>query len=265
MRTLSSVSILVLALSLAACGDDGGGGGANKGSANGSAAAAKKAAADKKKAADDKKKRKTEVVSYIPTLEKVVPPGDAPTIRRRLKDRDFQSDLTGTENRNPFQSFTLPQVGEETPAATTNEPPTVKPTDLCQRKSLVASNYAIKDLALIGIIRRNSQYFALFRDSKGVGHVIERGKCLGREKALVTAIGDGIVTIERIPDSIPGAPEPTPVTETIPLYKSEITADDFDEEEVQPDEEQPSTETSPPPVSPENPTPGPSATPPTNQ
>jgi Tfp pilus assembly protein PilP len=257
--------LLILGLALAGCGDDDGGG-AGKGSANGSAAAAKKAAADKKKADDAKKKKKTEVISYIQTLEKVVPPGDAPTIRRRLKDRDFQSDLTGTENRNPFQSFTLPQVGEDTPATTTNEPPQVKPTDLCQRKQLVASNYAIKDLALIGIIRRNSQYFALFRDAKGVGHVIERGKCLGREKALVTAIGDGIVTIERIPDSIPGAPEPTPVTETIPLYKSEITADDFDEEEVQPsDETQPSTETSPPPVSPENPTPGPSATPPTNQ
>ena len=248
-------SYLLVALAvLAGCGDDDGGG-AKPG--------AKKAAA--KKPATAAKPKKLEVISYIQTLEKVVPAEEANSIRRRLKDRDFQSDLTGTENRNPFQSFTLPQVGPEEPQLPTGPGPAPKPTDLCARNKLIASSYPIKDLDLIGVVRRGAQYFALFRDAHGVGHVIERGKCLGREKALVIAIGDGLVTIERIPEAAAGGPEPVPVTETIPLYQSEITADDFDSEEAPASDETPpeTTDTAPPPtVEPENPTPGPSATPP---
>ena len=248
-------SYLVIALAvLAGCGDDGGGGGPKSG--------AKKTPV--KKPADKAKAKKLEVISYIQTLEKVVPAEEAGSIRRRLKDRDFQSDLTGTENRNPFQSFTLPQVGPETTQLPTGPGPAPQPTDLCARNKLIASSYPIKDLALIGVVRRGAQYFALFRDAHGVGHVVERGKCLGREKALVTAIGDGLVTIERIPDAVQGGPEPVPVTETIPLYQTEITADDFDSEEAPPPEDTSSdtTDTAPPPtVPPEEPVPGPSATP----
>jgi Tfp pilus assembly protein PilP len=243
--------LVALAVAVAGCGGD-------------EAPPAPKAAAkkpDKKAKAKDKlKPKKLEVISYIPTLEKVVPEAEAKTIRRRLKDRDFQTDLTGTENRNPFQSFTLPQVGPDQPDLPTGPGPAAKPTDLCARNKLIASNYALKDLALIGVVRRGAQYFALFRDSHGVGHVIERGKCLGREKALVIAIGDGLVTIQRMPDAVEGGPEPVAVTETIPLYQSEITADDFDQEEVVPAEPAPeSTEPAPPPG--EAPTTTPTTTP----
>lgn len=236
---------------LASCGDDGGGGGGASKKPD-----AAKAAKDKKKK-DKVKPKKVEVVTYISTLEKVVPADEAPTIRRRLKDRDFMADLTGTENRNPFQSFTMPQVGTGT-QPTTGPGPAPKPTDLCARNKLKASSYAIKDLALIGIVRRGSQYFAMFRDPKGVGHVIERGNCLGREKALVTAIGDDLVTTERLPEAVAGGPEPVPVTESIPLFKEEITADSFDQEEVIPQEPPPTTPTTQPapaPTAPENPTP----------
>jgi hypothetical protein len=239
--------ILVAIAFLAACGDDGGGGGASK------KEAPKKNAKDKKKTKE--KPKKIEVVTYVSTLEKVVPPDEAPTIRRRLKDRDFMPDLTGTENRNPFQSFTLPQMAAGT-QPTTGPGPAPKPTDLCARNKLKASSYAIKDLALIGIVRRGSQYFAMFRDPKKVGHVVERGNCLGREKALVTAIGDDLVTTERLPEMVPGGPEPVPVTESIPLFKEEITADSFDQEEVIPPEPAPEgTQPAPPPTAPENPKP----------
>jgi Tfp pilus assembly protein PilP len=255
MRTKHLLVALTLALAISGCGDD---------AAPGAPKPAK-AKAEKKPKKEKIKPKKLEVISYIPTLEKVVPEAEAKTIRRRLKDRDFQSDLTGTENRNPFQSFTLPQVGPDQPELPTGPGPAPKPTDLCARNKLIASNYAIRDLALIGVVRRGSQYFALFRDSHGVGHVIERGKCLGREKALVIAIGDGLVTIQRMPEAVAGGPEPVAITETIPLYQSEITADDFDSEEVVPETptDTPSgTETAPPPTAePTTPTPGPATTP----
>jgi hypothetical protein len=264
MRATHLVAALALALTTLGglgCGDDGGGGAAAKSDpAAQKAAAAKKAQAKK----DKVKPKKLEVISYIQTLEKVVPEAEAGTIRRRLKDRDFQSDLTGTENRNPFQSFTLPQVGtDQAPTLPVGPGPAAQPTDLCARSKLIASNYALKDLALIGVVRRGAQYFALFRDSHGVGHVIERGKCLGREKALVTAIGDGLVTIQRLPEAIVGGPEPVPVTETIPLYQTEITADDFDSEEAAPPEDPGAgTEPAPPPTGdPASPTPDPTTTP----
>jgi hypothetical protein len=237
---------LVAIALLSACGDDDAGGGG--------AAGAKKPAA--KKAKDKSKKdkpKKLEVVTYVTTLEKVVPPAEAPTIRRRLKDRDFQPDVTGTENRNPFQSFTLPQVGTQTATEPTGPGPAARPTDLCARNKLKASGYAIKDLDLIGIVRRGSQYFAMVRDQKGVGHSIERGNCIGREKALVTGIGECVVTLERMPEPVAGGPEPTPVVESITFCQDDITADNLDAETPEP--EPVDTSTSPPPtVAPENPT-----------
>jgi Tfp pilus assembly protein PilP len=215
-----------LAAFVAGCGDDeGGGGGGAQDSAKAKEDAAKKAAA--KKAKDDKKKKqkvKIEVASFIPTLERTVPLEEAATIRRRLKERDFAVDPTGTENRDPFRSYLLPQVSNEpvSPIAS------ARPTDRCPKKKLVASNYALRDLVLMGIVVRGAQRFALFRDAKD-GHLVDRGSCLGREKALVTEIGDGHVTIEILPEMVAGGAEPTPEKRSIPLYASEITVEDVDD------------------------------------
>lgn len=247
----------VIAGGAAGCGEDdeGGGGGADNAAAN--ADAKKKAADAKKKAADAKKKAKKSgkpvEVSYIPTLERTVPAEEAPTIRRRLKDRDFALDPTGTENRDPFRSYVLPQVATETIGTST---PMVSPTDLCSKNKLVATSYAMRDLALIGIVVRGPQRFALFRDAKGVGHMVDRGKCLGREKALVTEIGDGHVTVEIVPEPVPNAPPPVPEKRSIPLYANELTVEDLDETEdtAAPQPGADPLQPAPPPAGPTSPT-----------
>jgi len=220
--------VLALALALAGCGgDEGGGGGAADQQAK--ADAKKKAAAKKKDDAKKKKKvGKLEVASFISTLERTVPADEAPTIRRRLKERDFAFDPTGSENRDPFRSYLLPQVGTGEPVGTAA---TARPTEQCSKNKLIATNYALRDMALLGIVVRGAQRFAMFRDAKGKGHLVERGRCLGREKALITEIGDGHVTVEIMPEAVAGGAEPTPEKRSIPLYANELTIDDIEETE----------------------------------
>ncbi len=230
---------LVGLLGGAGCGDDEGGGGGKDAKAK-----ADEAKAAKKKKKDDKAKadakggrggKRPEVISFIPTLEKVVPDEDRKKIRRKLKERDFAIDFTGTENRDPFRSYLLPQLaadggGTEIVGATAGQP-----TELCTKSQLVAPGHALRDLALIGIVRRGTQRYALFRDSGGVGHIVDRGKCLGREKAKVTEIGESLVTIEILPELPPDATViPPPEKKSIPLYPSELTIDSFEEDEDAP-------------------------------
>ena len=235
------------AVSLAGCGEDEGGGGGAAADDKAKAANAKKLA-DKKKAAAAKKKKskiKVEVASFIPTLERTVPPEEAGTIRRRLKERDFVPDPLGTENRDPFRSFLLPQLGRGEPAVPLG-PVTVRATDACTRNKLIATNYPLRDLVLIGIVVRGAQRFALFRDAKGVGHMVERGRCLGRERAVVTEIGDGHVTIEITPEAVPGGADPVPEKKSIPLYANEITVDDLAETDDVPTDPAPPPAVTPP-------------------
>jgi Tfp pilus assembly protein PilP len=234
MRARKLLLALTIAGFAAGCGEDEGGGGGAGGDEKAKADAAAKKAADKKKRDEKKKKKKVkeEVASFIPTLERVVPPEEAPTIRRRLKERDFAIDPTGAENRDPFRSFLLPQVGTDQPTGPSG-PVVARPTDQCAKNKLVATNYALRDLKLIGIVVRGAQRYAMFKDAKGEGHMVERGKCMGREKALVTEIGDGHVTIEILPEAVAGAGgvEPTAEKKSIPLYPNELTVDDLDETE----------------------------------
>jgi hypothetical protein len=228
--------LLLASLLLAACGDDDAGGGGGKGSGSQSAAEKKKTAdAKKKQQAIDKvakdKERRMEAISFIPTLEKVVPPDEAPTIRGRLKDRDFEPDPSGIDNRDPWRSYTLPQVIEQ-PTTSLPAAGTAKPSNACPKEKLVATEYSLRDLSLLGIVTRGVQHFALFRDSKGVGHVVERGKCIGREKGLVTEIGDGFVSGVITPEILPNGTVPDATPFTIPLYTTELSSDQSQGEEV---------------------------------
>ena len=242
------VIAMAAAVSLAGCGEDEGGGGSAADQQKAKDENAKKIAAKKKAAADRKKKSKikVEVASFIPTLERTVPPEEATTIRRRLKERDFVPDPLGTENRDPFRSFLLPQLGRGEVAVPIG-PVTVRPTDACTRNKLVATSYPLRDLVLIGIVVRGAQRFALFRDAKGVGHMVERGRCLGRERAVITEIGDGHVTIEIMPEAVPGGPDPVAEKRSIPLYANELTVDDLAETEDTPTEPAPPAAVTPPP------------------
>lgn len=261
VSTTRLAAFLIAAVASGACGGDeggGGGGGADKAKAE--------AAAKKKKKEEDKKKKKAkreEPVSYISSLEVVLKPyidkdGNPLVKRPRLTSNDFMA----TENRDPFRSFVMPQLAEEdtggnTPAGPTG--PVTQPTALCAKLQLIASTFSVDDLDLIGIVKRGTKRYAMFRDSRGVGHLVDKGKCIGREKGKVVEIGDSLVCYEVTPEQPADATAVTVVTKKcIALYPNEIT-DAGDEEfdlSARPDvlaPTEPSPTSSPPPTT----TPGP--------
>jgi len=234
MTTLSTrnlAAIVIAVFASQACSDDEGGGGGTKDDA--------KKAADKKKKDDAKKKAKKpkkqpEPVSYIVSLEQKVKPyvdkEGNPLVRRPvLTTRDFSA----TENRDPFRSFVLPQVAVDDTSTTGPAlpiGPVTAPTPQCAKLQLIASNFAIDDLDLIGIVKRGQKRFAQFRDTRGVGHIVDKGKCLGREKGKVVEIGDSLVCYEVLPEQPQDATAVTvAVKKCVALYPEEIT-DTGDEE-----------------------------------
>lgn len=232
LSTQKLALILCAAFAAQACGGDEEGGGGSDADKAKKAADAKAKKDAKKKAA---KKKKEEPVSYIVSLEDAVraltdKDGNPLVKRPKLSNHDFMA----TENRDPFRSFVLPQVAEDD--GSVSQPPTptgpvVQPTEQCKKLQLVASNYAIDDLELIGIIRRGSKRSAMFRDTRGVGHLVDKGKCLGRDKGKITEVGDSLVCYEVMPEQPADATAVSvPVKKCVALYPNEIT--DTGEEEI---------------------------------
>jgi Tfp pilus assembly protein PilP len=247
MTRFALTLLAAIALVGGGCGGDEGGGGGGGDEKAKEAAKKKKDDAKKKAAANKSKKKKLDVITHVPTLEARVPCRQGTQLRHKLKDRDFNS----AENRNPFYSPFLPPEGETTTTVvgSTGPVPIVKPTKECDAEDLIASSFALRDLALIGIIRRGNQRFALFRDSKGVGHIVSRGKCLGREKARVIEIAEELVDVEIIPEETatptPGGDNLLPQRVSIPLYPEAIVSDTVDDVADAPAEPPPATEPAP--------------------
>jgi Tfp pilus assembly protein PilP len=152
-------------------------------------------------------------------VEDIVPPDEVATIRHKFKERDFAPDLTGDENRDPFQSFVIVQPG----VGTTNSPGTPLPaTEQCTSKQQVATNYALRDLRLAAIITRGLKRYALFQDTADLGHVVAKLDCLGKEKARVKEIGERTVTLELVPEQVPNQAPRAPEEKSIPLYPTEL-------------------------------------------
>lgn len=106
------------------------------------------------------------------------------SIRHDFKDRDFVADQT----RDPFQSFVIvPQELVEKEDKKIEGPCT-------RREQFVASNYSYMDLRLVGIVSQGTQRKVLMMDRGNLGHIIRRGDCVGKEKAVVKDIGTGYVT-----------------------------------------------------------------------
>lgn len=109
-------------------------------------------------------------------------------IRHVFKERDFAAE----QNRDPFQSFLLPQIptGGKTPFVP------IDPTKKCLRSDqMVASNYGYADLKLVGIVAAGTQRKVLMVVGRE-GYIIKRGDCVGKEKAVVKDIGTGYVTFQ---------------------------------------------------------------------
>lgn len=112
------------------------------------------------------------------------------SIRHEFRDRDFVLDQV----RDPFQSFIIVQKGLEAE-------PDKKIDGPCTRsEQFIASNYSYLELKLVGIVAQGTQRKALMTDRINYGHIIRRGDCVGKEKALVKDIGAGFITFVVNPD-----------------------------------------------------------------
>lgn len=202
---------LSVAPMLSACGDDG----------------AKPKKATKKKAAAKKKPRggggskAAEALQTYTKVEDLVGAEEAEKLRHTFKGNDFIPDVTGAENRDPFRSYVVAQVG-----VGNDEAVQIQPTDICGKDNMVATNYSLRDLRLVGIVLRGTRSYALFRDSASFGHIVRRGDCLGKEKARVASIGSGFVSLEVIPEVAPNQPARPPQERSIQLYPEELQLSD---------------------------------------
>ena len=203
---------VVLALGTLSCGDDGG-------SAPPSSTPAKKnpRAGAKPQAANAAKSAK---LQFYPKIEGYAADDDeAKSLRRPFSSRDFDVDVTGEENRDPFRSYVIRQPGVGTQDRSTS---TAEPAEFCTNKSLVAPNYPLRDLRLVGIVLRGTGASALFRDSANYGHIVHKGDCLGQERARVGEIRTGFVSLEVMPDpSLSQDPKPAQ-ERAIQLYPEEL-------------------------------------------
>ena len=142
-----------------------------------------------------------------------------PEFRRTFTEADFRADPNGDENRDPFRSFVIRQgsLGRDNKSMSS-----LQPTDMCTMKNSRAPGYSLRDLKLIGIVLRGTRGTAQFRDPRGEGWIVKRGDCLGKEKAIVQAIGVGSVTLEVVPEAPPNTEPPPPERRDIPLYPAEL-------------------------------------------
>lgn len=119
------------------------------------------------------------------------------TIRHLFKPRDFVATF---DTRDPFQSFIVSQPGIGSGSAGDDKVP-LDPTKNCTREDqMVAPNYSYQDLKLVGIVTQGTQRKVLMLDSTNLGHIIKRGDCVGKEKAVVREIGKEFITFEIHPD-----------------------------------------------------------------
>ena len=143
-------------------------------------------------------------------------------LRHTFDLQDFEPDSTGLENRDPFRSYVIRQPGEGPQNATE---PEAKNEDSECRKGHVAPEYPLRDLTLVGIVLRGTKSYALFRDSASYGHIVNKGDCLGQEKARVTAIRTGFVNLQVTPEASPNQQDRAPQQKAIQLYPDEMLPD----------------------------------------
>jgi len=115
-------------------------------------------------------------------------------IRHSFKERDFAVE----QNRDPFQSFLLPQLS----ISRANDAVPLDPTKKCLREDqMVAGSYSYSDLKLVGIVAQGTQRKVLMMGGP-LGYIIKRGDCVGKEKAVVKDIGTGYITFQVEPDQL---------------------------------------------------------------
>jgi Tfp pilus assembly protein PilP len=140
------------------------------------------------------------------------------TIRRTFRPRDFVATI---ETRDPFQSFIVAQPGL---GAASDDKVPLDPAKNCTREDqMVAQNYSYQDLKLVGIVTQGTQRKVLMLDSTNLGHIIKRGDCVGKEKAVVKEIGKEFITFE-VQQEVGGTPgqRREPEQRSVQLYPKQL-------------------------------------------
>ncbi len=194
--------IASLALTVgAACGDDGGG------------ASSKPPASEKKAHATKVKKGASKLSAVSAGYPKV-----SDELRRKLTEIDFVPDASGEINRDPFRSWVLkPQI--ETPSESE-----VEVIDVCTEGKVRwgAPNYSIRDLELIGLVKRGRSYAQFTDRSERDSWIVRKGDCIGQEKAIIEEVGVGFVRLSITPPAPPGSPTPPAQKQDISLHPDEL-------------------------------------------
>lgn len=196
-----------------ACGDDSGT----------SAPAAVSGVQFKKAGAQPKAQPKGDELQFYTKVEDIVGREEAARIRHRFMPEDFEPDAAGNRNRDPFRSYVVSlngirQGGDGRSASI---------PDIC--KDTVAKSTSLRDLRLVGIVLRGTRSYALFVDSTSHGHIVTKGDCLGIEKARVSSVRAGFVSLEIIPDVTQNQSAPEPQERIIPLYPNELLVEEGDQ------------------------------------
>jgi Tfp pilus assembly protein PilP len=155
------------------------------------------------------------------------PCAERDAIRHEFKDRDFVAD----QSRDPFFNFVIMPVG----ITDNSNNPKPEPHQSCKRRDqFVATNYSYQDLKLVGVVSERTMRKVMMIDSAGIGHIIKRGDCVGKEKAVVKDIGAGYITfvVEEDPDnkrpsheqSVPLHTDTQPQADNLPQIAPETTA-----------------------------------------
>lgn len=151
-------------------------------------------------------------------------------IRRPFRPRDFAATF---DTRDPFQSFIVPQpglalgagpgAGSGAGAGPGDDGKASDPASRCTREEqLVAQGYSYQDLKLVGIVTQGLQRKVLMLDSTNLGHIIKRGDCVGRERAVVKEIGKEFITFELRQEVAGPAGRRAPEQRSVQLYPKQL-------------------------------------------
>ncbi len=141
-------------------------------------------------------------------------------LRHQITEIDFVPDVSGEVNRDPFRSW-LNRSGIELP----DGPTTV---DVCTDGNVRwgAPSYSIRDLNLIGLVKRGRSYAQFTDKSEADSWIVRKGDCIGQEKAIVEEVGVGYVRLSITPPAPPGSPAPPAQKQNIPLHPDELEIPD---------------------------------------
>jgi len=150
----------------------------------------------------------------------VYPKVDA-ELRRELGEIDFVPDASGETNRDPFRSWVLkPRLNPDEEA--------VEIVDICTEGNVRwgAQSYSVRDLALIGLVKRGRSYAQFSDRSERDSWIVRKGDCIGQEKAIIEEIGVGYVRLSITPPAPPGAPAPPAQKQDINLHPNDLEIPD---------------------------------------